>query len=151
MKSLFIFLALGLTGILQSPSPAQVLLSGSRTISGIVLDPSGAAIPGANVTLTAAEGNPVQQTVTDSAGMFRFNQVPAGNFTIDIQAAGFRETKTDQVVGARQPPNLRVVMPISVENQTVNVGAEEVPLVSTEVAENQNANTIDRNALDRSF
>jgi len=149
VKSLFIFLALGLTGILQSPSSAQVLPSGSHTISGIVLDPSGAAIPGANVTLTAAEGNPVRQTVTDSAGMFRFNQVPAGNFTIDIQAAGFREIKTDQVVGARQPPNLRVVMPIAVENQTVNVGAEEVPLVSTEVAENQNANTIDRNALDR--
>ena len=48
-----------------------------------------------------------------------------------------------------QPVNLRVVMPIAVENQTVNVRAEGAPPVSTEIAENQNANTIDRNALDR--
>ncbi len=45
--------------------------------------------------------------------------------------------------------NRRVVMTIAVENQTVNVGAGGAPLVSSEVVENQNANTIDRNALDR--
>ena len=117
-------------------------------ISGVVLDPSGAAIPAAKVSLIGADGTLVDQSLTDNAGMFRFNHVAAGEYTVDIQAAGFRETKTNAVVGVKRPPSLRVVMTIAVENQTVNVGAG-APLVSVEIAENQNANTIDRSALDR--
>jgi hypothetical protein len=46
---------------------------------------------------------------------------------VDIQATGFQETKTNADVGMKQPPSLRVVMPIAVENQTVNVGARIGP------------------------
>jgi hypothetical protein len=118
-------------------------------ISGAVLDPSGAAIPGANVILIGADGTAIDQAVTDNAGVFRFSHLAVGGYTLDIQAAGFRETKISAVVGATQSPNLHAVMSIAVENQTVNVGAEGAPLVSTDVSENQNANTIDRSALDR--
>src|ERR1700676_2642906 len=150
LKLLSILLALASVGILPtSSSSAQVSAPTVGVVSGVVLDPSGAAIPGAQVILIGADGTPVDQSLTDNAGGFRFNHVAVGQYTVDIQASGFRETKITVVVGVKQPPSLRMVMPIAVENQTVNVGAEEVPLVSTEVAENQNANTIDRNALDR--
>ncbi len=150
MRLLIVLLALASAGILQtSSSSAQVSTSGVGVISGSVLDPSGAAIPGANVVLIRTDGTQIDQSITDNAGGFRFNHVAAGEYTVDIHAAGFRETKTNAVVGAKQTPSLRVVMSIAVENQTVDVGAEGAPLVSTEVGENQNANTIDRNALDR--
>ena len=100
------------------------------------------------IILLRADGNLVDESSTDKTGTFHFNHVAAGEYTVDIQAAGFRETKIKAVVGVKQVP-LRVVMPIAVENQTVNVGAGGAPVVSTEVADNQNANTIDRNALDR--
>lgn len=128
---------------------AQVSSASVRAIRGAVLDPSGAAIPGAQVILIGADGAPVDQSLTDNAGVFRFTHVAAGDYTVDVQAAGFRETKTNAVVGLKQPPILRVVMTISVENQTVDVGAGGAPQVSTEIGENQNANTIDSAALDR--
>jgi carboxypeptidase family protein len=151
VKLLILLLAaLASAGILQtSSSSAQVLPHGVAVISGTVLDPSGAAIPGATVVLIGTDGTQVDQSATDNAGDFRFNHVAAGEYTVDIRAAGFREIKTNAVVGAMQAPSLRVVMRIAVENQTVDVGAEGVPLVSTEVGENQNANTIDRSGLDR--
>ncbi len=150
MKLLFILLLLASAGILETrPSSAQVSTGGVRVISGVVLDPSGAAIPGAKVILIRADGTLVDQSLTDNTGGFRFNHVAVGEYTVDIQAAGFRETKVSAVVGAKQPPSLRVVMPIEVEKQTVNVEAGGAPLVSTDIGGNQNANTIDRNALDR--
>jgi hypothetical protein len=150
VKLLFILLALASAGILQtSSSSAQVLTPGVRVISGVVLDPSGAAIPGAQVILIGADGTLVDQSLTDSVGVFRFNHVAVGEYIVDTQAGGFRETKTSAVVGVRHPPSLRVVMTVAAENQTVNVGAGGAPLVSTEIGENQNANTIDRSALDR--
>jgi hypothetical protein len=150
VKVLFLFLALASAGILQTPSSsAQVSMPGVGMISGTVFDPSGAAIPGAQVVLIGADGTSVDQSLTDNAGVFRFNNAADGDYIVDIQATGFQETKTNAVVGVKHPPSLRVVMPIAVENQTVNVGAEGAPQVSTEIGENQNANTIDRNALDR--
>jgi hypothetical protein len=150
VKLLILLLALAWFGILQTPSSsAQVSPSAVGVVGGTVLDPSGAAIPGANVMLMGADGTLVDQSLTDNAGGFRFSHVAVGAYAVDIQAAGFRETKTKVVVGMKQPPSLRVVLSIAVEQQTVNVGAEGAPLVSTDVGENQNANTIDRNALDR--
>jgi len=150
VKLLFILLLLASAGILETrPSSAQVSARGVRVISGVALDPSGAAIPRAKVILIRADGTLVDQSLTDNTGGFRFNHVAVGEYTVDIQAAGFRETKVSAVVGAKQPPSLRIVMPIEVENQTVNVEAEGAPLVSTDIGGNQNANTIDRNALDR--
>src|ERR1700676_647179 len=149
LKLLSILLALASVGILPtSSSSAQVSAPTVGVISGVVLDPSGATIPGAQVVLIGADGTPVDQSLTDNAGGFRFNHVAEGQYTVEIQAAGFRETRINAVVGVKQSPSLRVVMPIAVENQTVNVGAGGAPLVSTEIGENQNANTIDRTALD---
>jgi hypothetical protein len=150
VKSLILLLALASAGILPTPSSsAQVSTPGVRAISGDVLDPSGAAIPGANVSLIGADGTTIDKAVTDNAGVFRFSHVAVGGYTVDVQAAGFQETKISAALGAKQSPNLHVVMSIAVENQTVDVGAEGAPLVSTDVGENQNANTIDRSALDR--
>jgi hypothetical protein len=146
----FIILALASAWLLQTSSSfAQVVPPGDRVISGVVLDPSGAAIPAAQVILIGADGTSVAHSLTDNAGGFRFSHVAVGQYIVDIQAAGFLERKIKTAAGISQPRGLRVVMPIAVENQTVTVGADGAPLVSTEVGENQNANTIDRNALDR--
>ena len=150
MKWLFLILIFTSTAILQPLySIAQVVTSNARVMSGVVLDPSGAAIAGAQAILIKPDGSQVDQSLTDNAGVFRFDSVAAGDYTVDVQAAGFSETKSNAVVGVDQPVNIRVVMPIAVENETVNVRAGGAPQVSTDVAENQNANTIDRSALDR--
>jgi Carboxypeptidase regulatory-like domain len=124
--------------------------SRATAVSGSVLDPSGAAIAKARVSLLTSENKSVAQATTDSSGSFHFEQIPPGNYTLDFQAEGFRETRVDLSIGNKRQSPLRVTMQIAVLSESVTVGTENsAPLVSIETSENQNANTIDRNALDR--
>ena len=122
----------------------------SRSVAGGVLDPSGAGVPGAQVTLTSADGRIVAHAATDNAGAFRFEKLAMGGYSIDVQADGFRETKLDIAVGKKPLGPLRINLPIASRNEVVSVGAQDTSArITTDVAENQNANTIDRSALDR--
>jgi Carboxypeptidase regulatory-like domain len=118
------------------------------SIAGIVLDPSGAAIVGAQVILKR-NVVPIGQTATDDSGSFHFGSLEPGGYQLSIQKEGFRETTKMVNIGSRSPL-IRIVLPISVRNEQVNVDADSsAPQVSSEVAQNQNANTVDRAALDR--
>jgi Carboxypeptidase regulatory-like domain len=124
--------------------------AGSRSISGTVLDPSGAAIAGAQVVLLSEDGKVVSRVTSDKDGGFQFEKLPTGNFKIEVQAPGFRDTVAEVKLGSRQPSPLRVVLPIAVQNEVVNVAGGDVSVVVTkDVSENQNANNLDRSALDR--
>ena len=120
-----------------------------HSISGVVVDPSGAAISGAHVTLSSGSGVP-SQTTSDTAGNFHFDSLAAGKYQLDFHAEGFRDTRLPAAVTGKRLASLRIVLPISVEKETVTVASGvDVPLVSTETSENQNTNAVDRNALDR--
>jgi len=121
-----------------------------HSISGVVLDPSGAAIAKAQVTLLGNRSETVAQGTTDAVGAFRLDNLAPGKYTLEFQAAGFRDTRMAVAITTKRLSPLRVVLPISVETQTVTVATGvNVPTVSTETSENQNNNAIDRDALDR--
>ena len=121
----------------------------SRTLTGSVLDPSGAGIPAAQITLTKANGE-TRKASTDSAGTFRFERLPPGTYAIDVLANGFQETKLQVTVAKKLVAPLRINLAIATRNEVITVGAQDSsPRISTDVAENQNANAIDRDALDR--
>ena len=125
-------------------------LTASRVISGTVLDPSGATIVGARVTLTEANGKAVAYSTTSNSGEFRFNKVSRGNYHIEVQAEGFGMARIDVMVGKKPLTPVRVVMSIASQRQVVTVRAgDSSPRVSTELSENQNANMMERAALDR--
>jgi protocatechuate 3,4-dioxygenase beta subunit len=123
------------------------------SITGIVLDPSGAAIPKAQVILHETGTEVAQifaQTTTDAVGAFRFDNIVPGKYTLEFHAEGFRDAHLAATVTHKRFSPIRMVMQISVETENVTVATGiNVPLVSTETSENQNANAIDRNALDR--
>jgi hypothetical protein len=133
----------------NSEMAAQAGSKGS-TFAGTVLDPSGAAIAGAQVALLGPSFGRIAQTTTDKTGFFRFEDVAAGNYTLQLHADGFRDLTTKATISSKWQPPLKITLPIAVQIESVTVATgENVPLVSTETAENQNANTITRNALDR--
>jgi hypothetical protein len=69
------------------------------TIGGSILDPSGAAIPGAKVIITATERNQVVRTVkSDSSGTYFAPLIPVGVYSIKVEAAGFKSEDRKQVV-----------------------------------------------------
>jgi hypothetical protein len=127
----------------QTPSDSSV------AITGMVLDPSGAAIAGAQVTLKIADGASIQST-TNTVGAFNFEKVTPGTYSLSVQATGFEGKKQIVAVGKKQSAPLRISLQIASQNQLVTVNGQDLSVqVTTDVAENQNANTIDRDALDR--
>jgi hypothetical protein len=75
----------------QSPPASQKL---SASISGTILDPTGAVVSGAHVKLIF-DGQPAsQEVVTGDDGQFSFANVAAGQFQLTVTAAGFATKST---------------------------------------------------------
>ena len=67
------------------------------TIIGNVRDASGAAIPGASVTITNKETNQVRTTVTNDEGGYSVPTVQSGTYEVKATKEGFRPTLEDSV------------------------------------------------------
>ncbi len=135
---------------LRAAIPVEDHTPSARAITGTLLDPSGAAIAKAQVSLLASDGKPLAQVATDNSGSFRFDNIAPGDYVLNVHAEGFRDARINTTVNAKRQSPLRLTLQIAVPNETVTVATgDSAPLVSTDSFENQNANTIDRNALDR--
>lgn len=73
---------------------AQVLYG---TLTGNVTDPSGAALPGATVTAVNTATGDTSTQPSDSAGIYRFEALPQGTYTVTISATGFTKQQTTGV------------------------------------------------------
>jgi hypothetical protein len=63
------------------------------TILGNVTDPSGAAVPGAEVTLSNAATGLNRKASTDPVGFYQFLAVPVGeNYTVEVELKGFQKS-----------------------------------------------------------
>ena len=121
-----------------------------RTFTGTVHDPSDAAIVGARVSLFDSKGQYVAETATDRSGNFHFERLAPADYQVQAEQEGFKTIRVSVAVGTRDRGPLRIVLPISVAAQEITVHAESsAPLVNTETSGNQDANSIDRAALDR--
>src|ERR1043166_9064674 len=59
------------------------------TINGVVTDPNGAVVTGAEVTITNAETTVSRTSVTNEEGIYRFEAVDPGNYSVKIAAPSF--------------------------------------------------------------
>lgn len=133
-----------LTGAISAEVPQA-----PRPLAGNVQDPSGAAIANAEVTLSHVDGHLVSHTTTDAHGGFLFSGLAPGEYVVGVQQPGFREAKMHVPVDSAAHAALRLVLPLAAVEQQVDVrGGDDSPQVSTEISQNQSANTVDRSALD---
>src|SRR5258708_1823886 len=79
------------------PSLGQVVRG---SISGSVTDPQGAVVSGAKVTAKNAETGTVSTTTSDSSGLFRFNLLQVGTYTVEITSQGFKKASQGNLVVA---------------------------------------------------
>src|SRR5215470_6571896 len=94
----------GILLLLMSSATAQ---TSRGTLTGTVRDSSNAVINNASVTITQADTNVSRTTTTNDAGIFRFDAVDLGTYTVSVQAAGFTsETKTGVVIQAAHTADL---------------------------------------------
>ena len=101
-------------------------------ISGTVLDPSAAAVPNASITATDEETGIVHQTVSSSAGVYTFTDIPLGRYSVMIQSTGFQPLKVTGIpVTAGQVYNLPLNLKLAESTTTVSVSAASLALDTT--------------------
>jgi hypothetical protein len=93
IKFLLMLLFLALFGL--SGSDKFLFAQGTNgTLTGQVIDSSGAAIPGATITLTNVGTSYPQTETTDGTGIYLFKLVPPGNYMLTVVARGSSSTPT---------------------------------------------------------
>jgi hypothetical protein len=91
-------------------------------LRGQVLDPSGAIVPGASLTLTT--GKNVYTTKSGQDGVYSFREVPFGLYSLMVDADGFAHlTRANVAIAAGQTRQLDVTVAIAVQQQDVDVTA----------------------------
>lgn len=109
----------------------------SSSLKGAVTDPNGALIPGATCKLMNQATGQTFEVQSDNSGAFTFLNLLAGNYTLRVEAKGFRPGGMSVTVQASQ---IRTVGEISLQvgtsNETVNVTGEaaQIQLASAEKA-----------------
>lgn len=115
------------------------------TISGQVTDPSGAVVPGANVTVTDPQTGKTYTTVTTSDGQFSVTALPVGFYRVKVTAKGFSDGIYDQVqVNLGQTALVNSKLAVGTTAQEVVVTGEQ-QAVQTDSA--QISASIDRRAI----
>jgi hypothetical protein len=90
--SLVLFSVLVCVSVLRGePLSAQTTESG--LVKGKITNSAGAPIANAKVTLTSADTGQVQTSTTNPEGAYQFENLPPGNYRLEVDAAGF-QTKT---------------------------------------------------------
>jgi hypothetical protein len=132
-NSLLLLTALVLLVTFQTQSIAQSITSGD--VTGNVTDPSGAAVPGATVTLTNVATNVSQKATTNGSGEYRFAFIPPGTYKVDASATGFQtQNRPGVVVLAGQPTTVNLQLIVSGASQTVDA-VEAASALQTENAD----------------
>ncbi len=94
---------------------------GQAAIAGAVLDPSGAAIAGANVSITQKGTSAHRVVVTDASGAFNVPSLPPATYTVAVQASGFKSYSSDITILADQVRSIEVRMAVGQVSEQVTV------------------------------
>jgi hypothetical protein len=70
-------------------SPIAWAQQAAGSITGTVVDPAGAAVANATVTVRDVDRGTTWVTKTSESGLYEFPQIPVGNITVKVEAAGF--------------------------------------------------------------
>jgi hypothetical protein len=97
---------------------------GLSGVSGTITDPSGAAIPGAAITLRQLAGMLSRDARTDVAGQFKVAGLPAGRYELQIAAPGFRQTSKQIELRPLELAAVRSALEIGSVSESVEVTAE---------------------------
>ena len=92
------------------------------SVTGLVSDPSGAAVVGAAVTLTNVGTSHKTTQPSGADGRFQFVNLVPGSYQIDVEKQGFKHfTRTDVLVQVNQSTTVDASMPVGQVSETVEV------------------------------
>jgi TonB dependent receptor/Carboxypeptidase regulatory-like domain/TonB-dependent Receptor Plug Domain len=96
----------------------------SATLSGLVVDESGAALPAVQVTAANAATGLQRQVTSDAAGAFSMRMLPAGRYSVTAERVGFAPAQVkDLLLGADKEVAIRLEFKVRRYNEQVSVQA----------------------------
>ena len=115
-------------GLLWSSAAAAQQVTAS--VSGTITDSSGAAVPGATITLSSEErGQELRSLQTDSHGFYTAASLPLGAYTVRIEANGFKpESVNHLVLHVNDAINLSRQLQVGGADQQISVNADQLQL-----------------------
>ncbi|MEQ1947961.1 MAG: carboxypeptidase regulatory-like domain-containing protein [Bryobacteraceae bacterium] len=123
-----------------------IFAQNTGNLRGQVTDPSGAAIPAATVTVTAANGD-VKTVETNSNGAYSMNGLGAGKYTVRIIATGFSVYERGDLEFAQgRFTTLDVKLPLATAQQEITV--TDTLQVELDPAKNASATVLQGQDLD---
>ncbi len=118
---------------------------GSSTIRGTVRDPQGNVVTGANVVLTNLGTTSSRTATTSDNGGFSFEQIPVGDYKIEVESTGFKKALVTGVhARVAAPTAVEVNLELGSVNEVVTIAAG-----SAEMLVNREDATIGNNFVNK--
>src|SRR2546426_161303 len=127
MKKLSLFLALVVgVGVFLIANPQPAFAQGETgSVTGVVTDPQGGTVAGADVTLTDVATKSSQTATTNESGRYHFASVKSGVYDIVISKSGFKTFKAAaQKVSIATQLTLDVALEVGALSETVVVTSQ---------------------------
>ncbi len=119
----------------------------NASLQGVVKDSSGSAVPGAHVKIVNAGTQFTREATANDDGLYQFNQLPPGAYSINVDAKGFKaEALNDVNVAADVARTADVTLEVGNVSESVTVSASAIPGLQTSDA--NVSSTIDSRAVE---
>ncbi|MFY9532379.1 MAG: TonB-dependent receptor [Candidatus Acidiferrales bacterium] len=137
LRNLFFawLLTAGLFLVAAGPSPAQV---NTVNLSGLVLDPSGASVNGAKVTLKSVTTGAERTATSNVDGRYEIVGVPPGSYSLTIEAQGFATLTNKSLtltLGGSAEYSPQLALKTSTQTVSVVAGPEFIEATKTDVSQ----------------
>lgn len=106
----------------------------TASLTGLVVDPTGAAIANASVKARNKATNVEQSVTSDASGYYTFASLPVGTYTLTVEVQGFRRSVREDVdLEVGQKARIDFNMEVGAVSEAVMVTAK-TPILSTQEA-----------------
>jgi hypothetical protein len=114
-------------------------LGNAGTVEGTVMDPSGADVPKATVTLRNPVSGYEQTVVSNSDGKYRLVNIPPNPYHMEVKATGFATFSSDVAIRNSLPIQLPVKLALAGSETTVEVESAGADLVELDASAHTDA------------
>jgi len=129
-RSLILVLLAALVGI----QPSAFAQGSGSSLSGLITDNSQAVVPGAAVKVRHLSTNVTSQTLTDTAGYYRFPSLAIGEYEVTVDRAGFAPATQRVIVETAHETRQDFALAVAGAAQAVTVTADVASYLSPDDA-----------------
>ena len=139
MKRVLAVTALGLLAFTLTHGVFGQSLGNAGTIEGVVVDPSGAAVARAMVSVHNPLSDYRQSTLTAADGSFRLVNIPPNPYHLEVRASGFDVFSQDLTIRNSLPVQVKAALEIAGGETTVTVEASGADLLEVNPSDHVDA------------